>query len=89
MEIEFDPAKDAANTIKHGISLRTADLFDMGAALIEYDDRHDYKEQRMIAIGPIGDRLHVLVYTLRGSTVRVISLRKANRKEATRYVEQA
>jgi uncharacterized DUF497 family protein len=40
---------------------------------------------RTIAIGFIGLRLHVLVFTMRGQIMRVISLRKANRKESAAY----
>ena len=40
-------------------------------------------------IGPIGDDIYVLVYTMRGETLRAISLRKANRREVLKYVDQA
>lgn len=89
MEIEFDPAKDAANQQKHGVSLSLAESFEWDAAQVQVDDRFDYPETRMIAFGPIGDRIHVIVYTLRGETLRVISLRKANRREVLKYVDQA
>jgi uncharacterized DUF497 family protein len=42
---------------------------------------------RTVALGFIGARLHVLVYTRRGQRCRVISLRKAGPKEAARYAE--
>ncbi len=35
----------------------------------------------------IGDRLHVMIYCRRSDAVRVISLRKANRREEKRYAE--
>jgi uncharacterized DUF497 family protein len=89
MEIEFDPAKDAENQIKHGIPLSLAASFEWDAAQVQVDDRFDYRETRMVAIGPIGDRIHVLVYTMRGETLRPISLRKANRREVLKYVDQA
>lgn len=40
-----------------------------------------------MALGFIGDRLHVLVFTMRGQTLRVISLRRANERECARYAE--
>jgi uncharacterized DUF497 family protein len=49
------------------------------------DTRRDYGERRMIAFGMIGDRLRVCVYTQRGEVYRIISLRKANRKEVRRW----
>ena len=55
--------------------------FDWAGAVEAEDVRYDYGETRMQALGLIGDRRHVLVYTRRGDTIRVISLRKANRRE--------
>ena len=40
---------------------------------------------RYFALGHIGSRLYALVYTLRGDALRVISLRKANKREVKRY----
>lgn len=83
--IAFDPAKDAANIGKHGISLaRAGELLDTDTLIETEDRRFDYGETRIIAIGEIEGRIFVCVYTRRGSTVRPISLRPANRKE--RYV---
>ena len=90
MEIEFDPAKDRANAAKHGISLEAAERFDWDTALEREDNRFDYGEVRFVALGPIGDRLHVLVFT-EGShenAVRVISLRPAERHEVRFYYDQ-
>jgi uncharacterized DUF497 family protein len=39
--------------------------------------------------GPIDDRLHVAVITFRGDRVRVISLRRANRREERRYAKES
>ena len=46
-----------------------------------------YGEVRFIAVGFIGSSLHVVAYTLRGERLRVISFRKANRREAARYAQ--
>jgi uncharacterized DUF497 family protein len=90
MQVEFDPVKDQTNQGKHGISLAMAEVFEMDAAQIERDDRSDYKgEQRFVAVGPIGDRIYVLAFTMRGETLRAISLRKANRREVLKYVNKA
>ncbi|WP_238474184.1 BrnT family toxin, partial [Altericroceibacterium spongiae] len=63
MEIEFDPAKDETNIAKHGLSLLAAERFDWETAFEREDDRFDYGEVRFVALGMIGDRLHVLVFT--------------------------
>lgn len=52
------------------------------------DTRKDYQETRYRALGPIENRLYLLVYTMRGGIVRVISLRKANKREFNYYVTQ-
>jgi uncharacterized DUF497 family protein len=90
MEIEFDPAKDRTNAARHGISLRAAEGFDWETALEREDDRFDYGEIRFVALGLIGDRLHVLVFT-EGSyedAVRAISLRLAEKHEVRFYYGQ-
>lgn len=85
--IEFDEKKDAANRREHGISLQKAKDFDFSTALQMEDMRRDYGEVRTIALGYIGSRLHVLVYTMRTQVLRPISLRKANPRERKRYEE--
>lgn len=87
MEIEFDPAKDRANIAKHGVSLRASEGFDWATALEREDDRFDYGEARFVALGFIGDRLHVLVFAegFHEDAVRAISLRPAEKHEARYY----
>ena len=52
MRIEFNPAKDAANQSKHGVSLALAGELDWEAALVWVDERFEYEETRMIALAP-------------------------------------
>ena len=85
MEIEFDPAKDQINQAKHGISLAAAAGIDLEQAIVIEDRRFDYAETRFIAYAPVAGRLHVLWFTRRGSVVRVIGLRRANRRERRQY----
>ncbi|MCP1537908.1 BrnT family toxin [Methylorubrum extorquens] len=90
MQIEFDPGKDRTNATKHGLSLAAAEGFDWDTALEREDDRFDYGEVRFVALGLIGDRLHVLVFT-EGShedAVRAISLRPAEKHEVRFYYGQ-
>jgi uncharacterized DUF497 family protein len=52
--IEFDPAKDATNLKVHGLSLARAEPLLQGFIVERQDERFDYGETRMIAIGEIG-----------------------------------
>ena len=78
---DWDDDKAAANLAKHGVPFEAVAGFDWQTAIEAEDMRYDYGETRMQALGKIGGRYHVLVYTWRGDRIRVISLRKANRKE--------
>jgi uncharacterized DUF497 family protein len=86
MEIEFDPAKDAENIRKHGISLNRASEVVTIAQM--QDSRFDYGEIRHRAYGYIGSLSYCFVFTLRNDTIRVISLRRARAKEMRRYAPQ-
>ncbi len=59
--------------------------FNFASAIYTIDTRKDYGEVRTRALGFVGDKLYALVFTMRGSALRVISLRRANRKERNRY----
>jgi uncharacterized DUF497 family protein len=87
MRIEFDPAKDAANRRKHGVSLSMAGELDWESALVWVDDRSKYYEMRMIALAPKTAILYYVAFVDRGEVRRVISLRRANRSEVKHYVE--
>ena len=62
MRIEFDPAKDAANKRKHGVSLALAGELDWEAALVWVDDRFEYDELRMIALAPKTEILYYVAF---------------------------
>jgi uncharacterized protein len=87
MRIEFDPTKDASNQLKHGISLAMAAELDWDAAWVWVDDRFDYNEMRMIALAPKTEILYYVAFVNRGDVRRIISLRRANRREVRHYVE--
>lgn len=74
------------SSIKH--SFERVYEFCRDDALIGEDKRKDYQETHYRALGRIEDRLHLLVYTMRGEIVRGISLRKANTREFNYYVTQ-
>lgn len=85
MKYEWDEKKNAANQIKHGLDFSEAEGFCWGTAIETVDDRADYGEERWIALGQIGNRVHVMIYTRRGENLRLISLRKANKRETNYY----
>jgi uncharacterized DUF497 family protein len=64
--------------------LAAAADIELDSAIVIEDRRRDYGEARFLAYGPIGGRLHVL-WTVRGTVVRAIGLRRANRRERSRY----
>ena len=84
----FDPAKSERNEAERGLAFGLADEFDWSETLIVEDTRKDYEERRYQALGMIGEHLHMLVFTPRDGAVHVISLRRANQRERTRYETQ-
>ena len=85
MKIAFDPAKDAINREKHGLSLAEAAEFDFEGAVVLVDERLDYGETRYRAFARIGDEGYCLAFALSRETVRAISYRRAHDKELRRY----
>jgi uncharacterized DUF497 family protein len=86
MPFDWDPSKNDANLNKHGISFDEArNIFD-GPILTRVDDRQDYGENRSISLGALSrDVVLVVIHTERGDTIRLISARKANRRERKVY----
>jgi uncharacterized DUF497 family protein len=87
VEFEFDPGKDATNLIRHSLSLAAAAELSWDAALAWIDDRADYDEVRMVALAPIEDILPFVAFVDREPARRIISLRRANRREVSHYVK--
>ncbi len=88
MEYEYDEGKSQKNFKERDISFSLVDQFDFESALIATDIRKEYAEERFIAVGRINQRVYVLVYTMRGENLRVISLRKANCREVKYYEKE-
>lgn len=87
MRIEFDPIKDIANQDKHGVPPAMAAELDWEAALVWVDGRIEYGEVRMIVLAPLTDTLFYVAFVDRGMARRIISLRRANRREVKHYVQ--
>ena len=83
MEYEWDETKRRDNLEKHGIDFADIEEFDWNSALVEL--AHRQSELRWVALGFIRDRLHNVVFTIRGDHVRIISVRKANARERNKY----
>jgi uncharacterized protein len=83
----FNVAKDVANQTKHGVSLSLAGELDWDDSLVWVDERIEYAELRMIALAPKTQILYYVAFVDRGTTRRIISLRRANRREVKHYVE--
>lgn len=84
MSFEWDVEKRAANLEKHGIDFVLAAKIFRNPTLEQVDDRADYGEERIIAIGQWDDEALIVIYTWRGPRRRIISAWKAgtNDKEA-------
>jgi uncharacterized protein len=88
---EWDPKKAAANLVKHGVSFDEArTVFADPGALDGPDVGHSAGEARFLRVGrSILDRVLVVAYTQRkgshGEAIRIISARRASRKERTAY----
>ena len=90
MTYEWDPAKAAANLRKHRISfVEAASVFLDPMALTFGDPDHSDEEDREITIGVSTKRRVLFVsHTARGNRIRIISVRKATRKERRQYAER-
>jgi uncharacterized DUF497 family protein len=88
---EWDPNKARRNLEIHGVSFDEASTaFKDPLSLTIGDPLRSDEEDRFILIGNSGrDRLLVVVQTERGETIRIISARKATKKERKQYEENA
>ncbi len=88
MKIEFDPTKNETNICKRGLSFELVADFDFETAVIWIDTRKAYPEVRISALGLLAGRVHSLVFTETANGIRVISFRKANKREVKRYEQE-
>ena len=83
MPFDWDPDKREGNILKHGVDFLDAERVDWSTVVEQAVVRDD--ETRIVAYGFLYTRLHVIVYTMRGDDKRIISMRKANLREAGIY----
>jgi hypothetical protein len=88
-EFEWDPAKAADNLKKHGVSFEEAvTVFGDPLSLNMPDPLHSAEEERYLVLGmSAARRLLVVAYAERGQRTRIISARKAARRERHDYEE--
>jgi hypothetical protein len=88
MEFEWDADKAESNAKKHGIRFEVATaVFDDPERITVIDDRFDYDEERLVTLGKTADGVLVVVTTERDDPprIRIISARKANKRERRHY----
>ena len=79
--MSYDAAKRAATLAERGLNFADAIQLFPGVLATLSDDRMNYRERRYISAGHIADRMVVMVWTPRGNTRRIISMRYAHAKE--------
>ncbi len=83
MQYEWDENKNRLNLEKHGLDFSLVEVIFNYLHITKIDNRKDYGEQRFLTMGTIGlyGRAVIVAHTLRNNKIRVISIRKANRRE--------
>ena len=85
LRIAFDHEKSTRNAKERDLPFTQVEHFDFESAHYEIDDRNEYPETRIVALGYLWHRVHVLCFTPIEGGIRVISFRKANPRETRRY----
>ena len=88
MHIEFDANKNETNICDRCLSFELVVSFDFETAVYKQDARRDYGEIRFRALGYLDGRMHALVFTETAKGIRVISFRKANKREVRTYEQE-
>ena len=88
MNISYDPKKRDRTLAERGLDFEHAVHVFAGTTIDFIDDRKYYGEDRWITFGRLKGRLVALVWTIRGDTRHIISMRKANDREQEKYEGQ-
>ena len=81
MPFDWGPAKSRRTLQERGFDFEYAAGIFLGPTLEKQDDRHDYGELRMQAVGRVGGDVLFVVYTDRGEVRHIISARRASRRK--------
>lgn len=85
MQFIWDEAKRQINLKKHGLDFADAHKVFDGAIILFEDNRFEYSEQRMIAVGLLDITVVVVVHVENDDIIRIISMRKATKNEQKLY----
>jgi len=90
VEFKWDERKRIRNIRSHSVDFTgVEETFEDQHAFVQFDARHSKAEDRFFILGKTGrGRLLITVFTQRGSKVRIISSRRASRREARGYEER-
>lgn len=89
MRYTWDEAKRRRNLQKHGLDFADAAKVFSGPLVLFQDDRDDYGELRMIAIGLLDDLVVLIVHVEAIDEIRIISMRKADSDETDLFYQNA
>ncbi|WP_154717042.1 BrnT family toxin [Sterolibacterium denitrificans] len=87
MQIEFDPEKRNKTLTERGLDFARAGEVFAGVNVTAEDARFDYSEPRFNTVGVLDGRMVVMVWTPRGEARRIISMRKANEREISKFAQ--
>ena len=85
---EWDDEKNHNNLAKHGLSFEDVGQVFEGDTITFEDTRFNYSEPRFITFGLLAGRMVVIAHTPRNEKTRIISMRKANKREQKIYQER-
>jgi len=88
MQFEWDESKRLANLKKHGIDFADVPSMFENDIVTVIDDRYDYGETRYQTLGLLKSRVIMVVHTESETVIRIISARKANKREEKTYFSQ-
>ena len=88
MSFEWNDNKNEANIQRHGIDFHDAHLIFQHPMLVMTDTRKNYGEIRLVGLGILFEIVIVIIFTKRANTIRVISIRRANKNERKVYKEK-
>lgn len=85
-EFDWDPEKNSSNVIKHGFGFRaSSQAFKDSRRVVIESNRAHADEARHLLIGSTGTEIVAIVFTIRGDSIRIVSARKASRRERVQY----
>ena len=88
MQFEWDEKKNRINSKKHSIDFADVVAMFEHPMIVHLDMCNDYEENRWLGLGLLKHHIGVVIYTERsGDVIRIISARKANKREVNYYVK--